>query len=361
MPRPLVAHVLPRDLARGAQVYAGELQRLLDGRGADHVLLTLFRAEPGALGPHRCLDVPAGLMRRAGFDLRVLWKLRAVLRELRPQVVVTHGGEPLLYCVPVLPRATALVHYRIGVADHRLDNRLRRGVHRRAMARAMFVAGVSHATLDEAQRLFGLDAHRLRLVPNGRDPDRFRPGHDSRREPRLVFVGHLTATKRPEWFLSAVAALRARGIAVEAALIGDGPRTGMLAGRASRLGVELVGRSDDVPGQLARSDLLCFPSRTEGEGLPGVLIEAGMAGLATVTTDVPGARDVVEDGVTGLVVPVDDEAGFIAGIERLVVDGPLRSGMGQRARSRAAARFSMAASAKRWQRLLEEAMQGVAP
>ena len=52
-----------------------------------------------------------------------------------------------------------------------------------------------------------------------------------------------------------------------------------------------------------------FTSLPPGEGMPGVLIEAGLSGLATVSTRVPGARDVIEDGVTGFLVDIDDKRG----------------------------------------------------
>lgn len=86
--------------------------------------------------------------------------------------------------------------------------------------------------------------------------------------------------------------------------------------------------------------------------MPGVLIEAGMAGLATVATRVPGARDVIEDGVTGLLVDIDDKAALIDSVRRLVSDADLRAAMGRRARQRCLDNFSLQASVENWRVIL---------
>jgi glycosyltransferase involved in cell wall biosynthesis len=86
--------------------------------------------------------------------------------------------------------------------------------------------------------------------------------------------------------------------------------------------------------------------------MPGVLIEAGMCGLAIVTTAVPGARDVVEDGRTGIIVGVDDRDGLIEAVDRLVTDRSLREEMGKGARDRCATHFTLLASARLWDELL---------
>jgi glycosyltransferase involved in cell wall biosynthesis len=83
-----------------------------------------------------------------------------------------------------------------------------------------------------------------------------------------------------------------------------------------------------------------------------VLIEAGLAGLPVVTTDVPGARDVVVDGVTGRIVAVDDEGGLADAVESLLVDPASRASMGQAARERCLSEFSLDASARAWERVL---------
>jgi glycosyltransferase involved in cell wall biosynthesis len=175
---------------------------------------------------------------------------------------------------------------------------------------------------------------------------------------RLVFVGHLERGKRPERFVDVVRALRSEGLSVEASIAGDGPLLTAVRSLGRDAGVEVLGNVDDVPALLARSDVLVFTS-SPAEGMPGVLIEAGMAALPVVTTDVPGARDIVEHERTGFVVAVDDLEGLIGCTRALVDDPELRARLGDAARIRCGANFSLEASARRWQTLVAEMTAGL--
>ena len=169
-----------------------------------------------------------------------------------------------------------------------------------------------------------------------------------------MFVGHLTATKRPFRFLAAVEELRRRGHDVRGVVVGDGPLEEQVRRAASFSGgIEVLGRRYDVAALLGAADVFVFTSVPEGEGMPGVLIEAALSGLPTVATAVPGASTVVEDGLTGFVVPPDDDEAFLGALERLVTDGELRSAMGGAARKRAEAAFSLEASARTWLSFLD--------
>jgi glycosyltransferase involved in cell wall biosynthesis len=353
---PFVLHVLPVDLSRGAQTYARALRDALDGDHARHRTLTLFRSPPAALRADQPLGIEPGALRRMGLDPRALRSLRETLRADPPDVVVAHGGEPLKYAVLAGVPAARLVYYKIGIGGTRLAG-TKRWLHRALLARAGVVAVVSEDAAAEARAL-GVGGPRLRVVPNGRDPAVYRrPGYAHERHDgaaRLVFVGHLTASKRPERFLDLVSVLRAQGVAVEAAMAGDGPLLASMRSAGVDARVEVLGLVDDVPALFARSDLFVFTSVPEGEGMPGVLIEAGMAGLPVVTTDVPGASTVVVNGTTGFVVGVDDFNGLVDRTRTLVDDAELRRRAGAAAQVHCEAEFGLAASAQRWQRLVTE-------
>lgn len=102
--------------------------------------------------------------------------------------------------------------------------------------------------------------------------------------------------------------------------------------------VEWRRHSEEMARLLAAATLACLPSYREG--LPLFLAEAAAAGRASVTTDVPGCRSVVEHGVSGLVVPARDAASLADAIGRLLTDGALRARMAKSARALAEERFS---------------------
>jgi len=349
-----VLHVLPYDRARGAQRYARALVDALDSDAERHVILTLFAADPVLLRPDFQLDVPRGMLRRLGFDPRVLLRLHREVRRLRPAVLVAHGGESAKYAALAVPRRLPLIYYKIGTVHPKSSRRLRGALHRFYSRRANAIAAVSGDVADEARRLLR-GVGDVVVIPNARDPRDFPPPAEKQPgPPRVVFVGFLNPGKRPGWFIDAVAALRGRGVELEAMLIGGGPLEKAIRPAAESAGVVMVGSRDDVPRLMAESDVFVFPSLPAGEGMPGVLIEAGLSGLATVSTRVPGARDVVEEGVTGLLVDIDDKRGFIEAVGRLVTDEELRRSMGERARQRCLRRFTLEASARRWRGLLSQ-------
>ena len=107
--------MLPFDLARGAQVYARALCDALDSPEVHHRVLTLYQPEADVLRPEYHLDVPKRPFRRFGLDPRVFWRLSRALAELKPDLIVTHGGEPLKYAEPVRGDIP-LLHLRIGIS-----------------------------------------------------------------------------------------------------------------------------------------------------------------------------------------------------------------------------------------------------
>ena len=86
--------------------------------------------------------------------------------------------------------------------------------------------------------------------------------------------------------------------------------------------------------------IVCQPSKY-GEGVPKVLLEAAAAGRPVVATDTAGCREVVEDGVEGLLVPAGNSGALAEALLRLIEASGVRHTMGQAARSRAEANFSI--------------------
>ena len=153
-------------------------------------------------------------------------------------------------------------------------------------------------------------------------------------------MGALTPQKRPDRFIEVVRRLRAEGQQLRAVLVGDGPLAGTLAPLAAAHGIELLGPRSDVPEILRSSEIFVFTSLPTGEGMPGVLIEAGLSGLPTVSTRVPGAAAVVRDGTTGMIVD-DSVPSMVSAVGRLLEDHELRAAMGMSARAPDANRNSI--------------------
>ena len=104
--------------------------------------------------------------------------------------------------------------------------------------------------------------------------------------------------------------------------------------------VDWLGQVEDMPALYADVDIVALPSYREG--LPKGLIEAAACGRALVATDVPGCREVVTDGVDGLLVPVRDSASLAQALRRLASNADLRDRLGRAARKNVLERFDEA-------------------
>lgn len=353
----LTLHVLPNDQARGAQTYARAMCEALNREGGgEHRTLSIFSATGGNLAPDFRLEGHPGRLRRMGMDPRALWALSRLARRLRPRAVVAHGGEPLKYACAAIPPSVPIVYYKIGVTEERLRGPLHRLLYSVILRRVDHIAGVSKEAVEEAIRLFHVPIEKTSLIPNGRSPHLFPPRQrpPDRSTPHILFVGALTPSKRPEAFLRLIGRLRKQGLDLRASIAGDGPILQSLQPLAVEHQVELLGRRNDVPLLMREADLLVFPSTRAGEGMPGVLIEAGLAGLPVVATQVPGVADIIQNGITGIIVEENDEERLFQATLSLARDPSVRRAQGLAARHRCLEHFTLEESVRRWHNLLAE-------
>ena len=195
-------------------------------------------------------------------------------------------------------------------------------------------------------------ADRVHVVHCGVDVDRF--GGDRARAGdvfEIVCVGTLHAVKGQGFLVDACAALDKEGVAWRLHLVGDGEDRAALEARAERLGigdhVVFHGALDraGVRGVLAGADVSVAPSvpTSDGrrEGIPVVLMEAGATGLPLVGSRLSGLPEIIEDGVTGLLVEPGDADGLAAALVRLASDPATASRMGAAARARVEDEFSL--------------------
>jgi glycosyltransferase involved in cell wall biosynthesis len=125
--------------------------------------------------------------------------------------------------------------------------------------------------------------------------------------------------------------------------VGDGPGRESIEKAVLDLGlrdrVALPGMRDDVQEWLHCMDVFCLSSSQEGTSI--TLLEAGACGVPAVVTDVGGNGEIVRDGVTGVLVSSGDERGLAAAFARLAADRRLREHLGDEARRRVKARYSV--------------------
>ena len=194
----------------------------------------------------------------------------------------------------------------------------------------------------------GLAEEKVAVIGNGLPPSAFsEPAPLLPRRPGVVRVGMLARMNHPvknhAGFLRAAAALAAKLPHVEFVLAGDGPLRPGLEHLAARLGlgprVHFLGDCRDIPALFASLDISVINSFSES--LSNAILESMAAGVPVVATRVGGTPEIVEEGVTGFLVPPGDDDRLAATLARLLADPEARKACGERSRRFARANFSL--------------------
>ncbi|MDH0737237.1 glycosyltransferase family 4 protein [Achromobacter spanius] len=292
-------------------------------------------------------------------ELGTLLALVRLFRRVRPDVVHLVTIKPVLYggIAARIARVPGMVAAISGLGFVFLSNSLKMRMVRAVVARLYRVAlghpnsRVIFQNANDRDLLKSLGAVRdeqvVMIRGAGVDLDAYRASPEPPAPPVVVtMVARLLRDKGVREFVEAAAMLRARGVPVTMQLVG-----GLDAGNPASAtqqevdawqrdgAVHALGERSDIAELYAASHIAVLPSYREG--LPKSLIEAAACGRAVVTTDVPGCRDAIEPGQTGLLVPVRDAQSLADAIARLAEDAALRQRMGAAGRALAESEFDI--------------------
>jgi glycosyltransferase involved in cell wall biosynthesis len=296
------------------------------------------------------------------YDSRALAELRSIVRRFRPDLVHTHtakagflGRSAALLALRPPPVLVHTFHGHVlegyfGPAKSRLYRRLERALARHTDR----LVGVSRQTIEDLIRLGIAPREKFSVIPLGLELEPFadiKPASEDAlraelgvRDDRmlLAYVGRIVPIKRVDLLLRAFARAYASGVHAHLAIVGDGEARPEFEQLAIELGagsaVSFLGYRRDLTRIAAAADAAILSS--DNEGTPVWLIESAAAGLPAIATDVGGTRDVVTPE-TGIVVPPDDERALAAAVAEMAEDRDTRRAMGERARARVLAHYSV--------------------
>ena len=351
-----VLNVITSTQRRGAEVFATDLVADLRTRGLSAEIVALTASPDGAplsspvLGPSPLAPSTLLALRRAAASAGA---------------VVAHGSRTLPACAVALAATGVPFAYR-SIGDPAVwsasASRQRRST--RLLRRARLVAVLWPGAADVLVGRGAVAPDRIRVIPNGVAAARCPlPGPEDRLAARLRFglpadaevVGYL-GSLTPEKQVGAAIAAVARVPGVHLLVAGSGPERAVLEAQAARdapARVRFAGSVPDGATVVAAADAVILSSRTEG--MPGVLIEAGLAARPAVAFDVGAVSEVVVDGETGVLVAPDDVPALAGGIRRVLDHAAV---MGEAARERCLARFEIGVVGARWAELISEVTTG---
>ena len=352
--------IVTHNTTRYLELHYGELLKSLVQRGITVVVVAPLDEHARWLEESgiRCVDVSLSQhgMNPAG-ELRSLLALGWILLREKPDTLFNFSIKPVIYGSLVarvlrLPKVYSMI---TGLGYVFIEGGVPKGLLRR------FVVALYRLSLRDNRTVFFQNEHdkelfeRHRIVSEERtcvlpgtgiDTSGYSPGEPRNGDLRFVMATRLIVEKGVREYVEAARALRKASGRVEFLLAGP------IEGSPSAIGIEeirswqaegvieYVGSLEDIRPLLHGADVLVLPSYYR-EGLPRSLVEAMACGLAVITTDWPGCRDCVEDGINGILVPPRDPRALEDAMRRLIEKPDLARTMGKRGRATAVERYSV--------------------
>lgn len=340
--------VITSNHRRGAETFAWDLDRALSKLDTD--VRTVALTPSNGTNP-----LPVEVLGPSRWSSQTLRALRRAAKNT--DVVIAHGSSTLAACaLSTTGIRTPFIYRLIGDPSHwtaSISRRVRVAVllHRAAAVVTYFPSASRvirdryHLAPDRVSTIpkgvFVSDCPKATLIDKRRARESLGVGVDD-----LVvgFVGALSIEKRPELAIDATKLIDSAHLIVA----GEGPLQPELELRADSIAnrVRFLGSVANPNIVYAASDVIVLTSSTEG--VPGVLIEAALAGRPVVATDVGGVREVVIDGQTGIVLRDATPEAIAAAIRTAAADGVE---LGNRAHARAIANFNICSVAADWLKL----------
>jgi glycosyltransferase involved in cell wall biosynthesis len=237
------------------------------------------------------------------------------------------------------------------------------------LVRSVLASRIAAQNTDMLRTFFNgaLFRRKATLVPPGVDPERYRPGVPHRLGVRVRFevpessplvgcVANLLPIKGQRTLIQAIQSLPGPHVVLAGPRLDENYASG-LERLAEELGVanrvHIVGAVSDVPALLSELDIFVLPSLPPGEGCPVALLEAMSSGRACVTSNVPGCREAVVNGRSGLLVPPEDPDA-LAGALTALASPSTRISFGEEARRRVLDLFTLEQEARAYEQMYAE-------
>lgn len=281
------------------------------------------------------------------------WRLFWLLRHRRPAVIITY-----LFYADILGRIIGrLAGVRTIIASHR--SRLFGPWYWHQLDRftrwlVTHYTVQTTATKQALQRVLKLPPTYLTVIPNAVAAG---PVHQPTPHPEVIIicVANLKPAKGLPLLLEAftkIASLRP----MQLWLVGEGPERAKLLRQIANLPacsrIHFLGAQADVPALLAQSDIFVLPTLIEG--MSNALLEAMVAGLPCIISDLPVNQEVVTHRVTGLLFQTNDSASLTASLAQLVDDPALQARLGAAARAHVARQYSVERVSQQWKNLIHK-------
>lgn len=290
---------------------------------------------------------------------RMFFRFRKLVRQYRPDILSTYLPVSDLFG-RIAGRLLGIPKIICNLRSTHNSRRYRKVILADFLTRRL----VDHYTinsptiLDHYAALYPYKRAQFTTIPNRIDFKIFRPATNHLRVSKnliLTYVGNFHPMKGHRTLLEAFELLYKNHHQLELWLVGDGQEKANLYRQVnhyfSKKYIHFLGKRNDVADLLRETDIFAFPSLFEGQS--NALLEAMSTECAIIASDIPENRALIQDGISGLLVPPGDPKAFAQGLGRLIKNASLRHSLGKSARDFVEKEFDPKTILEQWRAVYE--------
>ncbi len=287
-------------------------------------------------------------------------RLAALVQAAPPQIAMSFLFHANTIASRVYPARSVPLVSNVRVADR---SHWRAWFSRWAYRKANRIVCVSQGVAKHVQHYEKARSYKIEVIHNGIDVQDI--NHDASsfnakleleiagvKQPYLLYIGRFHPQKRIDWLLSLVDQPFFQDNQLQLVMIGSGVLKNQVQAWSQSHAGKLIdlGRRTDVAGWLKHSELLLLPSRYEG--MPNVILEAMALSRTVMATDVEGVRELLGSNMASQISSIDDQAGWLGGVETLIKDPELRLRLGHANYQRCQSGFQLTDKMRQYEELL---------
>jgi len=330
---------------RGAEVFAANLSAELIKLGHSITFAGLYINESNVLEVKNADNRDLSTGKTNNFSISLIKDLRALVKEVEPDVIQCNGSDTLKYMVAAsffIPR-TPIIYRNISIISEWISNKPKYLIYKKIFQRVDHVSSVGEEAINDLIKTFNFPPDRTSVIRRGIPIKRV----DNNEQRKLLseqfglradvkiamHIGNFSPEKNHQFLLEIFSEIKKTEPDLKLVLVG----TGILFEEVKRSIVAmdlqetvfLAGFRKDIPELLAASD--CFLLASKVEGVPGVILEAAAQKKPSIATNVGGVMEVLKDGETGFIIENFDKGEYSKKLLTLMKNENLRIKMGEKA------------------------------
>lgn len=332
---------------RGAQVFAAELSNMLVANGHEVYFVGLYIFKENILEVKGANNIDLN-GKRSVLDISLLKKLVSLIKKVKPDIVQANGSDTLKYAVlaKYFCPGIKIVYRNISmVSAWSKQGSLKRKLNRFLFSKVSRVTSVGREAMEDLVSTYGFPLERTKVIHRGIPALEY--DHQQARQtlanefrfsasdPVLMHIGQFSPEKNHPFLVEVMEKVIAKNPNARLLFIGEGKRHQEVVNlvQHQQLGnnIFFAGYRKNVQEMLAGADIFVLGSTIEG--VPGVILEAGMQKVPAVAVQVGGIGEVVKNEATGILLPAHDVPVFAEAVNRLISEPATRKTFGENAYS----------------------------